>query len=825
MAVSAAGIPILLQAASIPLQDLAAALSPGAVVNGRVVELLPQNQALISLRGQNVVAQLPPGSSLAKGDVLSLLVVQASAGDPSTATPASLLLKLLPATENGAQPSAQAPSPGTASSSGTPGFGPMEAALSAAKLPANSVNLALAQTLSRLGAPLDAPSLQALSRSVESLISNETTQTSRPGSALEDPSVRQSLQEGLAQVRVATQMSPSGEQALNLMQAARSLEEALQTGTAPSQEGPGSAAPASGKNWSSAIEQAVQNLLDSPTQALAQNLNAVLAQAAEAPGGASANAGPNKGIPAPASGTGAEGAQSGLAAAAPSEAGTGAGVLEASFSGSPNGAGATEQSALSALLGSETAGLGAAPGASAGATGTSGPAAPLAGLAMNSADIPSMREALAQWLGPMNQDAAPLNAGSLAAGAQALANSFTDASQGPTQRLIAAVQSQSPQSSPSAIQGAAARALQQVADFYGQLPGDRSVPGVQTVQADLKAQGLPVPTADLATLPPETVASAVAWLSARGLPAQRPLVETVAGWMNQDRSALPAAQRALQGQDKLTESLESRPTLKQAYEALSQAMDSAGLNPESDGLAGRLQSWASAQGLTLESDLAQPFGSLFEGGAAGAGTASTAGAPARDTAAGAAVPGNSLRGALLHLENELSTALQSTQPAAGSNAEGLNSALRDAQAAVRSFNALPLQAQGAPSFDTVHLPLPVWMNGAMGEGRLSVTWRQGRERELDDKDPVNVAVSLNTESLGPVTVTLQVWKNSASARVIAADRETAAFMAQGADDLRSDFSENTPFALQSLEFSTAAASVPAQSSGPEAPSLGLSLSA
>ena len=440
-------------------------------------------------------------------------------------------------------------------------------------------------------------------------------------------------------------------------------------------------------------------------------------------------------------------------------------------------------------------------------------------LPVNSADIPAMREALAQWLGPMNQEASPMSAASLAASAQSLAGAFTSSTQGATQRLIAAVLAQSPQSNPGAIQGAGARALQQVADFYGRLPPDRPLPGAQAVQSDLRSQGLPVPAADLATLPPETVAAAVAWLNARGLPPQRPLVETVAAWMDQDRSAMPAAQKALQSQDALTGALDSRPSLKQAYEALGQALESSGMDPESGGLHGQLQSWASAQGLTLESDLAGSSAALSSESARGASSVLGAARPDAPLAAGG------LRGSLLHLQNELGEALQSTQAPTSSDAEGLNSALRAAQSAVRGFNALPLQAQGAPSFDTVHLPMPVWMNGALGDGRLSVTWRQGRERELDDKDPVNVAVTLNTESLGPVTVTLQVWKNSASARVVAQDKETAAFLAQGAEDLRAGFSENTPFALGSLDFSAEAAPAPPGFPGSGAPTYGLSLSA
>jgi Flagellar hook-length control protein FliK len=748
-------------------------LSAGDVLAGRVVELLPQNQALISLRGQNVVAQLPAGNALAKGEILSLQVSQVSPGEGSTA--ASLVLKLAAPPPGAGTPSAQAQaSPGSVST--TPGFSQLEQALGAARLPVNSVNLALAQTLSRLGAPLDAQTLQTLSRSVESLISNEGAQTAQnPGSVLEDRAVQQVLQEGLALAKGAAQMSQSSEQAVILMQAARSLEGALQDGANPPADAfPASSAADSGRNWSLAIEQSVQRFLDDPTLARAQDLDAVLSQASQ-------SAAPSEG--------------SGPASLAPSIAAVSAGAAEVPDSPLPD---APPGPSFSSALALNSA------------------------LPVNSADIPAMREALAQWLGPMNQSATPLTAGSLSGSARSLAAAFSSETLGPTQRLIAAVQAQSPQSSPEAIQGAAVRALQQAADFYGQLSAGRSVPGVQAVQSDLRSQGLPVPAADLATLAPETVASAVAWLNARGLPPQRPLVETVAAWMDQDRSAMPAAQKALQGQDILAETLDTRPSLKQAYEALGQALQSAGMDPESDGLAGHLQAWASAQGLTLESDLAA--------GSSGVPVPEAApGAPSGAVTSPDARGGSSsLRGSLLRLQNELSQALQSTQAASSVDAEGLNSALRDAQAAVRGFNALPLQSQGAPSFDTVHLPMPVWMNGALGDGRLSVTWRQGRERELDDKDPVNVAVTLNTESLGPVTVTLQVWKNAASARVLAQDKETAAFLAQGADELRAGFSENTPFALNSLDFSAESAPAPAGFRGPgepEAPSLGLSLRA
>ncbi|HTA16810.1 MAG TPA: hypothetical protein VK786_03605, partial [bacterium] len=132
MLVSASGIPILLQAGQVPLQDLIGSLSAGDTLAGRVVELLPQNQALISLRGQNVVAQLPAGTALSKGEILSLQVSQSTPGEGSSA--ASLVLKILSPPESALAPSGMGPG-GAITASTTPGFSQLEQALGAAKLP------------------------------------------------------------------------------------------------------------------------------------------------------------------------------------------------------------------------------------------------------------------------------------------------------------------------------------------------------------------------------------------------------------------------------------------------------------------------------------------------------------------------------------------------------------------------------------------------------------------------------------------------------------------------------------------------------------------
>jgi hypothetical protein len=69
-------------------------------------------------------------------------------------------------------------------------------------------------------------------------------------------------------------------------------------------------------------------------------------------------------------------------------------------------------------------------------------------------------------------------------------------------------------------------------------------------------------------------------------------------------------------------------------------------------------------------------------------------------------------------------------------------------------------------------------------------------------------------------VLLQVWKGSASARVLGADADATAFLAKGAAELREGFAERTPFHLQNLEFAVSATLGRRDPAAPDAPSTG-----
>jgi hypothetical protein len=422
------------------------------------------------------------------------------------------------------------------------------------------------------------------------------------------------------------------------------------------------------------------------------------------------------------------------------------------------------------------------------------------------------RETLAPVFNAVASSAQPLPLPALQALVSAQSSALQDPQSVPAQRLVQSVQVQDPQATAPMILQQGLEALQAFSQALAVQPQDRPLSGTAPLQQAAADAGVAAPQVPLQSLPLETVAEAVAWLQARDLPPQRPLVEAVAVFLQQDQNALPAVQRAVSAAESLPpQVLASQPELKAAVETARQALDGAAIHPEQPQLTERLQQWASQQGLNLEMHLAEDKAlpapaQAFQAPHADA-SASTAQRPA-------------LRPALQQLEQQLKQAFRNAEEPSTSGA--LQSALRETQSANRSLSAVPLQAQSAPAFDTVHMPLPVALGQALG-GQLSVTWRNGRDRQLNEKDPVSVAVALNTGSLGKVKVLLQVWKDAASARVVAEDPETADFLAGGADDLKAGFAERTPFKLQSLDFTAEAA--PERGGGLEASGPGLTLSA
>lgn len=804
MAVNALGLPIRIQAGPLELQDLLGGIKVGDLLKARVVETLPDNKAVISLKGQNLVAELATNFSVQKGDLLPLQVTQMT--HATAEKPAALTLRLLP-------PSASASTADSAPKTALPPQAILDQALRAARVPNNAVSQAVVRTLARLGVPLSPPAVAGAVQATQALLANEAAVPSTPPS-LPLP-LAETLQDALAQLKVAAQLHDNSARALPLQQAARETLAALQSQTP------------SALSDSSAVLPAPSSLPAAPTPSSPPSAPPLARQTPTSPQEASAGASQ----PSPPSSQVWDGN-------APSTAPTAPQVLLPSFGAAvqnlirdPNPQTLVQyRQALNAVLQAfplEVSGQEAPAQTPKNLTATSTlpdptPAPISSGLpssAPASLQTPAApatafqslvaRETVIQLLA-QGQSLTSTQAPSFAEFRQSI-RTLQEAVQNPqsstAQRLLAAVQVQAPAAQAAEVLENAANVLAQISARLDLQTQTRAPQAPLSLHGLIHDAGLPTPRLSLTTLPPETVAEAVAWLQARDLPPQRPLVEAVAAFLQHDHDALPAVQRAIQQTQALPDDfLNAHPALREAVENAVQALRQAEIQPESPGLAQRLQNWAQEQGLNLEARLA-PF---------------NADGPETPVLPKPTHPG--LRPALQRLEQTLTQLRHDPVAQRAELASSLQSALREVQTANQTLNAIPLQVQAAPAFDTVHMPLPVFLTQDLG-GRLSVTWRQGRERELSAKDPVSVAVSLNTGSLGTVKVLLQVWKDAASARVLAQDAATAEFLAAGGDELRTAFSDHTPFKLQSLDFGVDEERRPTMAEGPQAGGPGLTLSA
>jgi hypothetical protein len=798
MAVNALGLPLLFQTGPGQLSDLFSGLQPGDTLRGRVIELVGLDQAVVSIKGQNLVAQLPANSGLQKGDALLL---QVGAFNPADlAKGASLTLRLLPGLDpNAALGAAPDQSPALAGP-GAPGR--LEQILNAAQLPPSAINLKVAETLTQLGAPTSRADIQGAAQATIALLGSEQgNQAPQAGrSWLSSPAIQAALRDGLSQLQVASQFNPSSQNVLILQQAVRAVGQALEPASGPAPTQPSAAASAAppADVQAGAAARPLPNLTQAQAQ-LAQSLAALAGDPhAQNLQGLQSLLGRLSVV----QDAGSTAAALVLSAAALAKDGL------AAINGQDSGpaqsralaqaqAGTDAAAALAAAASEPSPPLGAATGGGAPGQAYTGDAA-----------LPSLREALVQFLAGLPSEGAITVADARAA-LQALSTSLADPGSATSQRLLAAVQAQQPGTEAQSVLASARQALQQAGEAVAQDPAVFAFNGAGALQSSLQLAGLPVPQARLSALGSDQVAEAVAWLQARDLPPQRPLVEAVATWISQDRNALPAVGRALEQASQLPQALlDAKPGLQSAVDAVQTAWQQAGLSPDHPELALALRQWSQSQGLNLESGLL-----------AGAGTGKAGAAPV--LAQGGPVDGSAgLRPALQRLEGALRSALHEAPAQDPAGSARLVAALKETQAAVQALNAVPLQAQSPPAFDSVHLPLPVWLNGQIAGGQLSVTWRKGRERALDDKEAVNVAVALNTESLGTVKVLLQVWKGSASARVLGETPEATAFLAKGAADLREGFAERTPFLLQNLEFAVADAKTRPDKGGLDAPARG-----
>ena len=791
---NAVGLNLLLQASPQQLQDLLQNQQPGTLMRGRIVDLLPQGRAVINLQGQNLLAQLPPqsvtGAAFQKGDLLTLQVTQAASNSNPKAGAApdpnqALTLRLVsnsnvnaPA-QNSALAGSQALNlPLTARVALPPQAG-IEQALGAARLPVNSATIAVAQTLAAHGLPLDPPTLQSVVQQAESLLAAEQANPS-PSTAGQNSSIsttpvlpaetRAILQDALTALRMAVQSTPTASAHIIAQRALNLVEGTLQANAASQAPMPGQTSlPTPGLT------------LNAPPATPNSSSSSIASPSAGSPPVPSTNT-PNLTAP-----------------IQPVQAAVQAVLNDPSLANLQALQGALAPSAIFSPQPQQVPG--SSTQAPAPTTGNALPAQAAASTAPAplppTAALPIRREAVVQLFQalPTPEADQPLLPASVSAAAQALSQALNDTQSPQSQALVRSVQSQFPQAQPTQILNEAKQALAQVVEHFDSLPVARPLPGPQAIGAELEAAALPAPRATLSQFPREVVFEAVAWLRARGLPPQRPLVEAAAQFLTRGQANLELAARAASAQESLPEGLLTwRPGLKQAFVNLDRAIQNSTLKLDGPDLGAQLRQWPKSSGLALEKDLLQ----AFEAAQPESPTSSAVTTPGTPVRPQAGQP--TLREALAQVQHEIKEALRDPAGASASVAPKLEQAASDANRAMQGLSALPLQAQPSPSFQSVTLPLALPLNGPLNGGQLTVTWRQGQGRNLDEKDPVNVAVALNTESLGEVKVLLQVWKGHASAVVKAQDEETAAFLATGAAELKQGFAERTPFRLQNLDF-------------------------
>ena len=316
-------------------------------------------------------------------------------------------------------------------------------------------------------------------------------------------------------------------------------------------------------------------------------------------------------------------------------------------------------------------------------------------------------------------------------------------------------------------------------------------PAASTGEIWQQAQArVPLPTSrPLESLPTESVLKAAVFLRARQLPASRALLQPVAQSLAKGEPlSSQVAQIQQQAQSLPASLLAQAPDLAQALQQLQAAFTALGIQVEGQDLAGQLAANPSHLGLDLEGSLAaQASGRAGESG----------------PAASPASAGRDLKSALLRLDRGLKSGLlDSTQATEGDRQQAARLAAQTSSA-LASLTTLQLANQPLLSHDMVSVQVPLWFGKEPVPGQLSVYWKRGREPRLDDKEPLQVVVQLNTRGLGQVKVSLTVYKKDCKCRVEVENEPARQHLARNLDSLKKGFGQNTPFELQAVDLSLA----------------------
>jgi hypothetical protein len=131
----------------------------------------------------------------------------------------------------------------------------------------------------------------------------------------------------------------------------------------------------------------------------------------------------------------------------------------------------------------------------------------------------------------------------------------------------------------------------------------------------------------------------------------------------------------------------------------------------------------------------------------------------------ASVTGDNLKSKVLELINSLNIAADSKISA--QQKQAMRHVKEAAGELLTNLNALSLINQRPVSFDMAYTQIPVFFNNKLFNGELQVWYRKGAQKEdlKNNTIPVNMVFMLNTSNLGPVKVSVTVYKNEVECTV------------------------------------------------------------
>ncbi len=156
--------------------------------------------------------------------------------------------------------------------------------------------------------------------------------------------------------------------------------------------------------------------------------------------------------------------------------------------------------------------------------------------------------------------------------------------------------------------------------------------------------------------------------------------------------------------------------------------------------------------------------------------------PAGERPAGRAPAGDTLKAAALAARRSANEALAQPQTAAARNQI---TALRDAASeAIQlvSSSQMGSASHGGPS-TIVQVQLPFVLGGELRGGEVRVSWRKDKKKQRDPRTPANMTMEMETRSLGPIAVRMQVLGQSLSLVFRVFDNEVQGFLKGELPDL------------------------------------------